>query len=110
MINPYVWAGLNIHRNNKFTPLTVDRIVKKTINNLNITQEQLEGSSRKREVVECRMIIAKLIVDEKLMSYKRVGEIFNRDHTTIVHYMKATDNLMNDKLFAEKFNFVKSKL
>jgi chromosomal replication initiation ATPase DnaA len=50
------------------------------------------GTSRKRDLTDCRhMIIAYLRIYKRL-TYSQIGNKFNRDHTSILH---ATNTVMN---------------
>ena len=50
------------------------------------------GRSRKQEVVYTRMIIAYFLRQYTTLSTTKIGRLINRDHSTIIHYLKAYDS------------------
>lgn len=63
------------------------------------------GRSRKQEVVYTRMMIAHFLRQYTILSTTEIGRLINRDHSTIVHHLKAYDSEFR---FNEEFrNFAK---
>lgn len=67
------------------------------------------GDSRKRNLVDARIIYAK-IARENNHSYKSIGDHIGKDHATIIHYMKNFDWLFNSSTeFRETYIYLKQK-
>lgn len=49
--------------------------------------------NRQRDVVDCRMVFAK-IIRERGHTYKSVGNYLYKDHSTIIHYVEQASNLI----------------
>lgn len=68
------------------------------------------GDSRKRNLVDARIIYAKLS-REYNYSFKSIGEPIGKDHSTIIHYMKNFDWLFSsDTEFREMYIYLKEKV
>lgn len=50
------------------------------------------GKSRKQEIVYTRMTIAYFLRRCTTLSTTEIGKLINRDHSTIIHYLKAYDS------------------
>lgn len=74
-----------------FTP---DRIIETVCEHFKLKLKDLESRSRVRELVFARHIIFYLIRKHTKMSLKSAGELFDRDHTTVIHSVDTLNNLM----------------
>lgn len=65
----------------------------------------LACKSRTRSMVQIRMIFCQL-VRSLGYTYEEIGKYLNRDHTTIIHNVRTSDNLVevNDENYMELFN------
>lgn len=52
-----------------------------------VTVEQLHGKSRRPKLVQARVQIAREL-KARSTSYKRIGALLNKHHTTIIHYVR----------------------
>lgn len=59
-----------------------------------VSFKELRSKSRKRQHVSCRQLIMWTIRKKTNMSLKDVGELFNRDHTTVIHSTETIENLL----------------
>lgn len=50
-----------------------------------VTPEDILGPSRKRHVTDARWVFMKALRAKGRLSFPRIGEIANRDHTTVMH-------------------------
>lgn len=67
------------------------------------------GDSRKRKLVDARIIYAK-IAREHNYSFKSIGRRIGKDHSTIIHYMKNFDWLFSsDTEFRETYIYLKER-
>ena len=53
----------------------------------------IKSKRRTRDIVDAKMIYSKLL-REKGFTLKKIGETLGKDHTTIIHYIRAMDNLI----------------
>lgn len=79
-------------------PVTLDLILRTTVDVFGFSYEQLIGPSRRRPLVEARQIamyVTRLMTD---LSYPQIGSGFgNRDHTTVMYACKKIKNTMKDR-------------
>lgn len=61
---------------------------------------KLNSKSRKRDLVTIRHVFF-CVLHKKGTTLEQIGEIFNKDHSTVVHGIKKSQELflMNDKFF-----------
>lgn len=79
-------------------------IIRNINNSLNI---DVFENTRKREVVEGRVIFAKLMHLQNIHSLSKIGSFVNKDHCTIIHYLKVHDNLFaTDKNYQKTFRLI----
>lgn len=70
-----------------------------------ICYEQLRSASRKRDYVDARRIYAKAAKELTNYTYTELGNIINRDHSTIIYLIKScNDLLLTDNRFSEVYN------
>lgn len=93
---------------------TEERIPKTELDAIKIIVEgeldiNIFGDSRKRNLVDARIIYAK-IARESNHSYKSIGKHIGKDHATIIHYMKNFDWLFSSNTeFRETYVYLKEK-
>lgn len=90
MVSPYILPGL------KF-PAPIARPHEETIDKVldfyKVTMPKLKSPSRKREIVLPRHVAMCALYVLHRWSFKRVGDLFNRDHTTVIHAVQAVKDL-----------------
>ena len=71
----------------------------------NIQKTDIEGKSRKQEIVYIRNLIVYLLRDYGEMPFTEIGKLLgNRDHTTIIHsYNKAKNSIGSSEDFKTRF-------
>lgn len=79
---------------------------------LDIYVEDIVGTSHNRVIVEARYIAIKMIKEMiPSLTLKRIGDTFNRDHTTIIHALKQVEDwLKTDKDFFKKYKNVHGRI
>ena len=60
-------------------------IYKSFENALGITPDALMNSSRKHEIVRCRIIVSYIGKNLLKLNWRQCGVILNRDHSTVIH-------------------------
>lgn len=73
---------------------------------LNVTEEQLKSKSRKRDIVEARVIFCVMLKNmDKKITLTKLGSYIMKDHSTVVHYFGLHDKLLEtDKAYSKKHN------
>ena len=56
--------------------------------------EQMISINRRRELVDARKIMSVLLRNVYKLTFSKIGAILQRDHTTMLHYYRDHDNLM----------------
>ena len=60
-------------------------------------------NNRKRETVDARKVYSKILRDSGY-SYEFIGKTINKDHATIIHYIKNIDHLLSyDQALIDKY-------
>ena len=97
------------------------KIIEVCANEFGIEVSQMIQPSRKRTLVEPRQISMQLIRKHTLLALDEIGMfymtvkknkvIYGKDHTTIIHGIRAVDNLLEyDKRFADKYKNITETL
>ena len=60
-----------------------------------VTIEQLKSISRKRDIVEKRMIVAYFLRNKIGLTFNESGKYLNKNHASIIHYVKLTEDFIN---------------
>ena len=80
--------------------ITVDKIFSAVFNKYNISKQELIGSKRNKDIAYARHISIYLIREITEMSFKSIGRLFNRDHSTIINsYELVATKVAKDPLF-----------
>lgn len=66
-------------------------VVEAVASNAGITREQLLGRNRGREFVRPRQDLMRILRHDYGMPYPQIGRLLDRDHTTIIHGVKASE-------------------
>ncbi len=70
---------------------------------------EIDDPTRKRRIVDARRAYSKILKDAGF-SYQHIGYTLNKDHATIMHYVKSVDGLLKyDSIFEKKFILAKKK-
>lgn len=75
----------------------VQKIIENTSNAYGISIEDILGDRRQKDTVLPRHIIMYKLRKELELSFPRIGKIFNKDHTTIIHAFNKIDNMLNNQ-------------
>lgn len=86
--------------------------LKKIVNDIFLVDIEVKDS--KRGVVDARKVYSKILRDSRY-SYELIGETINKNHATIIHYVKnieyllTYDKILRDKYVACKNIFIKKR-
>ncbi|HLD27645.1 MAG TPA: chromosomal replication initiator protein DnaA [Patescibacteria group bacterium] len=94
------------------TNLTPKKIVKTVCAYFDVSNEDLIGSCRRKELVTPRQIVMFLMREEIKSSYPSIGaELGGRDHTTAIHACnKITGLITRDEKMKNDINLIKQRL
>ena len=82
--------------------VTIDRLIILHVNK--ILGIDIEEKTRKRPVVEGRQIAMYLIRKETTLTLEAIGDIFGKDHATVVHAINTVNNAIEvDKSYRDKY-------
>lgn len=92
--------------------VTPENIIKKVCEYFGITENEITGKKKNKEIVEPRMIAIYLIDDTLDVPLVTIGKIFGgRDHTTIMHSRdKISDQIKKDNKLSAIVNDLKQKI
>ncbi len=76
--------------------ITPEKIIKQTAEHFDIKVEDILGKSQSRECSLPRQLAAYLCRDLLKMPYKKIGDLFDRDHSTIMTSVKQIQKLLED--------------
>lgn len=96
-INPIVYTGLTkptqAAARLRFNTTDKDRIVTAVCTAFEIEHSELVGKSRVTQLCDARTIAFYLLKTVAGMSYKAIGRMFGRDHSTIIYNMHKYEDL-----------------
>lgn len=69
----------------------------------------IDNPTRKRRTVDARRAYSKILRDVGF-SYEHIGDSIEKDHATIIHYVKSIENLLEyDSVFEKRFMLAKKQ-
>lgn len=90
---------------------TPDEIITAVCETFKIPKEQITRRSRRRCIVVPRQLSVFLMRKCTDLSLKRIGEIYQQDHTTIIHTLNVIKNdLANDEVLNRNYKHILFKL
>lgn len=66
-----------------------------------VTPDDILGPSRKRHITDARWVFIKALRAKGRLSFPRIGQIVNRDHTTVMH---ACQNFKDRAAFRQEMH------
>lgn len=76
-----------------------------------VSVDDLKGIFKTREISEARQIAMVLINNNSNITLRRLGRLFNRDHSTVVFSLnKVADLVYSDKYFRSKYEFLEREV
>jgi chromosomal replication initiator protein len=99
-----------LNKSNQYIP--PKEIIKKIISFYDLSENEILGHSRKKELVKPRQIVMYLLRNELKYSYTNIAEkMGNRDHTTVIHACKKiTKEIEDNPVFAQEITILKEML
>ena len=102
--------SLILNKTNQYIP--PKEVIKKIASFYDLSESEILGHSKKKELVKPRQIVMYLLREEFKYSYTNIAEkIGNRDHTTIIHaYKKINKEIEENPVFAQEVNILKEMI
>ena len=73
----------------------VHSLIDKTVKKYKVKRRDLQGRCRNRQVVEYRMMLYTIMRNDLGYSLKRIGRLFNRDHSSVIHLLNQHAEVMS---------------
>lgn len=101
----------NVMRN-KPKEASIETIQIVVAQHFDLNVDDLNGSSRKKDIAQARQIAMYLCKKLTQNSYKIIGNKFgNRDHSTVIHAFQTIENLLkNDKKLKDMLNLIEFQI
>ena len=61
---------------------------------VDMTKEQLFSKSRKRDIVEKRMVLSYTLRKSLGMTFQQIGKVLNKNHASILYSVKSIENFI----------------
>ena len=89
----------------------IDTVIANTCEQYNISMDDIKSKSRKSVVAIPRLLTMHILRSNTLLTLEEIGDIFNRDHTTVINAIKSTSNMLEtDYDFKEEYQKLVMKL
>ena len=104
VLKPLISEGAEI-------PVTAQMIMSNTASYFNLTVDDLTGSNRTANIALARQVAMYLCRDLTELSLPKIGALFGRDHTTVMHaYRKVSDMMIKDRGIFNTISEITSRL
>jgi chromosomal replication initiator protein len=116
IIDVYIYTGLPDKKKEDFVQRIKIRNPNEIVNEVcevfKVDKRDLLSTTRKRDVVEARYIAITLILNANPeMTLKEVGDIFNRDHSTVIYARETYNKLIAlEKGFQNKVALIRKRV
>ena len=77
--------------------MTPQKIIQEVAAHFDLRNEDLLGKSQTREYVHPRQIAMHLCRSKLKMPFMRIGELFSRDHSTVISAVKQIQKLLDQE-------------
>jgi chromosomal replication initiator protein len=105
-MNPYTIPGINRDRK---ASVDAQRIIDTICADWGITRDNLFSQVRERRFVVPRHICQFLLFEKCKLNYSKIGRMFERDHTSIIHSRKLVYNFLTAKYDNDIKSYINSK-
>jgi len=86
---------------------TTDTIIRETANYYMMTPDELKSRSKTRDTALARQVAMFLIRKLTNLSLKDIGEIFERDHTTVISALRRIESNIDDASTSELYKVIR---
>ena len=80
-----------------------ERCIEVVCDTFGVNFHQLIGTSRERKLVYCRYILFEYMYKYGSFTVMKIGEIFNKDYSTVIHGRRVNSNMIfsKDRIYLE---------
>jgi len=105
----YIKRVCELYLNKNIHKAEVENLINYTCLFFDVSQSELLSKSRVRELVTARSFMMKRLRKENEFTYTFIGNIFKKNHATVIHSIDSLDDLMTfDKKLKKKYDqFIK---
>ncbi len=101
----------DIFAENPWINPTPEFIIKAVSKYFEISYEDIVGTDRSQKMVEARKIAMYMVRDMTHLSFPKMGEVFNKNHSTVMHSIDSLEEqLKDDAVLREKIQDVKNSV
>ena len=90
--------------------LTSDKVLRAAATHYGVPLEDILGKSRSRECVTPRQVAMHLCRHLLALPYMKIGDIFNRDHSTVMSSVRLVQQKLDDGTLAQDYALLKRAL
>ncbi len=88
-----------------------DKILKIVAKRMNIDENEIKSKSKRKEVATARHIVIYFVKKCTSYSYKQIGSIFGRDHSTIINSVDVVENrIKSEPLFEREIAEIENEI
>lgn len=114
IIDPQIFAGLPAMEQTKvrynYAVPFIRKAIIATVEVTGISEKSIKSKTRRAEVTAARQILMHIARKHRKVSYQLLGDIFNRDHSTVIYSVREAENrLQNDKTFRQLYSRVMNR-
>ena len=80
-------------------PIKIDRIISEVAKTYNVTDTDILSNRKTANLVLARQVAMYIAREMTDLSYKAIGEAFNKDHTTVLYNVNKIEEFLRDKPF-----------
>lgn len=80
----------------------INKVISITCEYFKVSVEDVLGINRKKNLVTCRTIISEILTEELELTRVKVGNIMNRDHSSVVHSLQVHKN----RVFTKDLDYI----
>ncbi len=86
---------------------SINKLFRIVTNVFGISKQEMISRTRKRAYVESKTMFAVIAREKLLLSTVEVGDLLNRDHSSIIHYSRTHKDLYKvDKTYRRMFDLI----
>jgi chromosomal replication initiator protein len=94
-MSPYIAPGLKTKDLMSATKCRERKIFEIICESYNVTEDEVKSDCRKRTLVEPRQIIMFFLYKKTARKLKSIGELMNRDHSSVIYANNTVQDLMD---------------
>lgn len=68
-----------------------------------VSRMDLLSQRRHRHLADARIAVSVILRETTPLSYPRIGQLLNRDHTTVLHHLRKLEERLEDPVFRQCF-------